>query len=405
MKIPIVSRFLSRLSSQGHASDRAKLESESLGLGSWNDDELELKVETLLADKASKSYGTVQAITLSTFKDDLGNLWDNHQKSIRLIAETTIERMLGKGQTVIQEDDLTWLLVTPDLRTDEAEVFATTIASSIGEKLVGARLEPSGELDPTPSTGLVDLSKAIAEDGSIDRGALQSAIANARAAIAARDRRKHLPSTKVNKIGKSREAPSIAPKNVKTPDTRTLQITAEDGLKLSYWPTWSADSQSLDTFFCRAVGDKDGDPFQRDDPSQVAANAIAVARASIMVLNSMIKDGVRAKLVIPIPFSALLSSAQRPILHALEKLEDAHRFLYLRTEIVSVHRSVSTTAILTARDLLLPLVRDVAVLTDLCEPNNAVLASSKITIGCDAGSDGNSSSKKFRTSLQNSKAQ
>ena len=187
MKIPIVSNLLSRIRPQAQPEPGQSDTANSSAPLDWNDDGLELKLGTLLADKASKSYGTVQAITLPEFQADLGDLWNQHEKNILLIAETTIDRMINKGQTTIREDDLTWLLVTPDLSTDEAETFAKGIAESIGGKLMGARFDPNEETDPTPTTGMVDLSSALTEDGSINRSAIQHAVAKARAVIAARD--------------------------------------------------------------------------------------------------------------------------------------------------------------------------------------------------------------------------
>lgn len=413
MRIPIVSNLVSRFKKDAADSVEQLHKNQDGRSLSWGDDTLELRVGTLLADKESKSFGTVQAVTMTAFQDELGDLWHRHEKNILLIAETTIDRMLGKGQTSIREDELTWLLVTPDLTISEAEVFAKSIAVLIGEKLVGARFEQTEDTDPTPMTGLVDLSSALTEDGSIDRSALQLAVSKARATMAAQDGR--AKREKIRLAAKEKHSPlkrkteqvSTGPSNAK----QNTAIVAEGGLRLSFWPVWSSDSQSIDTFVCRPL-DKDGsDPFSRDDPALVSANAITVVRAGVAALHGMINDGVRAKLVIPIPLNALLAPSQRPILQAFSKLEEAHRFLYLRPEIVRVPHSVSTASILTARDLLRPLARDVGVLTDLHSPNAAVLAASKVMIGCSAseinrGGNGQplQKLKQFRTAVKGRQA-
>lgn len=378
MKIPLVSGLLDKLKPSSEENSTAN---SSRQVAQWSDDSLELSLGNLLTNQDSKSLGTVQAITLSDFRVSLSDMWERYEKNILLIAETTIDRALVKGQTVIRQDDETWLLVTPDLTPAEAEHFASAIASSIGEKLIGARFDANEDADPTPQTGLVDLSDAISSDGSLDREAIQKAVASARAAIA-------------DKIGRTKRENTRA----KTPTTETKKkkdspvteskphtVAAETGLKLSYWPCWAADSQSLDTFVCRPVGQDGLDPFKREDSNQVAFNAISVARACAVALNGMIKDGVRAKLVVPIPLAALLTPAQRQILQALSKLSEKHRFLYLRPEIVGVPHSVSTASLLTARDALRPLGRDIGVLTDLFDPNKAVLSASGMIIGCEVG--------------------
>lgn len=395
MKIPLVSGLLAKLKSSDESNIKTPKGKVSRLPIQWNDESLELTLGNLLTNRDSKSLGTVQAITLSDFRDSLSDLWDRYEKNILVIAETTIDRALGKGQTVIQQDEETWLLVTPDLTPAEAEQFASNIASSIGEKLVGARFETEEDTDPTPQTGMVDLTDALSSDGSINREALQQAVASARAAIADKD-------------GRMRRERARTAASITEPEPQTKQTTpqgkpqiavAETGLKLSYWPCWTADAQSIDTFVCRPFGQDGLNPFEREDPNLVAVNAISVARACTVALNGMIKEGVRAKLVVPIPLSALLAPAQRQILHALTKLQERQRFLYLRPEIVSVPHSVSTVALLTARDALRPLVRDVGVLTDLFDPNKAVLSVSGMIIGCDAGAQITSTTSGFLDAL------
>ncbi|MEQ8510105.1 MAG: hypothetical protein RIF37_00665 [Rhodospirillaceae bacterium] len=404
MKIPIVSGLLTRLKSGTHTTNPLSVRRVTEKSSKWSDDSLDLALGTLLADKESKSYGVVQAITLNQFREDLGDLWEQHQKSIFLIAETTIDRMLGKGQTAIQEDEYSWLLITPDLTQSEAASFAEHIAATIGEKLVGARFEANDDSDLTPQTSAIDLTTALSKDGSINKEAIQKAVAEARAIIARRNKRirQTKPLTASNTIDHEKNTQST-----QSPKSSSEIVTAEHGLKLLYWPMWSADSQAIDMFVCRPLAGDGGDPFSRSDPSLVAANSTAVTRACTVALNSMIKDGVRAKLVVPIPLAVVLSPNQRLVFQALEKLQDAHRFLYLRTEIVAVPKSVSAASLLTARDLLKPLARDVSILTDLNEPNEAVLAAGKVVIGCDASAMASTSSDilnrdlmKFKNSVQ-----
>lgn len=391
MKIPLVSGLIAKLKPSDRANSDTQAATTTKQPAQWNDESLELTLGSLLTNQESKSLGTVQAITLADFRDSVGGLWEQYEKNILLIAETTIDRSLGKGQTVIQQDSETWLLVTPDLTPAEAERFAANIASSIGEKLIGARFETEEDTDPTPETGMVDLIDALDSDGSINRAAIQNAVANARAAIAAKKARRIRERIKSNDVKSAQTKPEAK--------DRERLTGAEKGLKLSYWPCWTAESQSIDTFVCRPIGQDGRSPFEREDLELISANAIAVARAGAVALNSMVKDGVRAKLVVPIPLAALLSTAQRQIIQALEKLQEKQRFLYLRPEIVRIPHSVSTSALLTGRDVLRPLARDVGVLTDLFQPNKAVLSVSGMIIGCDAGKQVTTSASDLQTAL------
>lgn len=376
MKVPVVSSLLSRLkdaiatdsdAAQSHAPSPRQI---------LDDDSLRMSYASLLDDKESKSYGTVKILTLSHFRQDLGEIWDNYEKNILLIAETTVDRMLGKSQTTIREDDETWLLVTPDLTPGEAERFAARIAAVIGEKLVGARFEATeqNDADTTPLTGPLDITQAVQDDGTIDRSTISNALSNAQAVLAARA-----------KAQRDEERKAHAETNkVKPAEPASDFVSAETGLKLQYWPAWSADSQSIDTFFCRPTSPVASNPFERYDPRQIAANAVAVARGCAVALNGMTKDGVRAKLVAPIPYSALMSSAQRAIVQAFEKLHESHRFLYLRLEIIDVPAVVTLPTLRTARQILEPLARDIGILTKLGAPNQVVLSASKVMIGAQA---------------------
>ena len=103
----------------------------------------------------------------------------------------------------------------------------------------------------------------------------------------------------------------------------------------------------------------------------------------MFALNGMIKDSVRAKLVVPIPCLVLLSPAQHQILHAFSRLEESHGFLYLRPEIVEIPHSASAADLLTARNLLLPIGRGVGMHMNLFDLNRAVLSVDKVMLGCD----------------------
>ena len=382
MKPPIpLGRFLNFWKKDGDAGDAAPVTAQSSGSLDWNDD-LDLTLNSLLSNKDSKSYGTVQAITLSDFRESIGDLWDQHQEKVLLIADTTIDRMLGKGQTVIRQDEETWLLVTPDLTPGAAESFAKTIATTVGEKLIGSRFEDAEDVDPTPQTGAIDVSEAIGESGSIDRTAMQQAVQAAKAVIAARAGREK--QRRSQQFQKTRTSTSEDEKASGRPAGSPSQVVRDEDITLAFHPAWSADAQAIDTFICRPISTIGGDPYGRDNPLQVAANSLVVMRAATIALQGMIEDSVRAKLVVPIPLSTVLSPAQNKIVNTLMKLEESHRFLYLRPEIVNVPAKTPPKDVLTARDILMPIGRGVAVSTQLVEPNSAVLAAGKVMLGFQA---------------------
>ncbi len=395
LKVPVISKLLSRLRLK---KTNSSSEGETTGAQDqrdWSDD-LSLTIKSLQESHQSKSYERVHAITLSNFREALGPLWDAYEDKILLIAETTIDRMLGREQTSIRQDADTWLLILPDLSASEAQAFVDSVAVTIGDKLIGARFDETDDSDPTPDTGLVDLTNALNDDGSLNKAVLRRAVAEARAVIAAQiGREKRKQALQKNRA----DTPLQTSHEVQGSSTQTVR--AEQGLKITYTPAWSADSQAIDSFYCRPIGADGGNPFARDDPSLITANAIAFARACAVALNIMIKESVRAKLIVSIPFQVLLSPAQHQILKSFMRLEESHRFLYLRPEIVEVPHSASATDLLNARDFLTPIGRDTCILMSLTDLNRAALSIDRIMLGCHVPDDSNLSQNDLYTALEN----
>ena len=107
----------------------------------------------------------------------------------------------------------------------------------------------------------------------------------ARAVIAAKAARTIRENARANaKPDIDSQAPSLEQQASDT-DEQVKTTVAESGFKLCYWPSWSADSQSIDTFVCRPVGADGGNPFDRTDSALVAANSVAVTRAGVVSLS------------------------------------------------------------------------------------------------------------------------
>jgi len=103
------------------------------------DDSVSLALTDLVQEAETRASGKVQVISLAEFRVAIGELWDKYESRILLIAESTISRMIGRGNTFIPQDKDTWLLLFPALPEAEALKRADAIASKIGEKLVGAQ--------------------------------------------------------------------------------------------------------------------------------------------------------------------------------------------------------------------------------------------------------------------------
>lgn len=149
------------------------------------DDSLSLTLSQIATDTMTKASGRVQVITLAHLRHALGEEWEKHRARVLIVAETTIGRMIGKGNTYIPQDEDSWLLLMPALSETEAEDKADAIATSLGEKLIGERFaerEP-----PMPQAAKIDLASIMRPDGSFDLEAAKLSVRRARLALAARD--------------------------------------------------------------------------------------------------------------------------------------------------------------------------------------------------------------------------
>ena len=63
------------------------------------DDSVALTLSNLVQETETRASGRVQVISLADFREAVGELWAKYQSRILLIAESTISRMIGKGNT------------------------------------------------------------------------------------------------------------------------------------------------------------------------------------------------------------------------------------------------------------------------------------------------------------------
>ena len=142
------------------------------------DDSVALTLSNLVQETETRASGRVQVISLADFREAVGELWEKYQSRILLIAESTISRMIGKGNTFIPQGEDAWLLLFMGLPNDKAQDRADTIAATIGEKLVGAQFT-AHEL-PLPQASKLDLTGALNADGSFNLEAVKQAISRVR---------------------------------------------------------------------------------------------------------------------------------------------------------------------------------------------------------------------------------
>src|SRR4051812_13027576 len=162
---------------RGFASMRALFAPPRIQPRGYWDHDVELTLAKLVHEAETRASGRVQLLSLASFRDDIGELWDQYRDRILLIAETTIGRRIGRGNTFIMQDEETWLLLFPGLDEHEALRRADDIARKIGEKLIGARFAPENARLPE----MTKLDLAVGANGKVSAEAMRAAVARTKA--------------------------------------------------------------------------------------------------------------------------------------------------------------------------------------------------------------------------------
>lgn len=339
------------------------------------DDGVALALNDLVQEAETRASGRVQVITLGEFRATIGELWDKYEPRILLIAETTISRMIGKGNTFIAQDKDTWLLLFPALSEPDALKRADAIAARIGEKLVGAHFTEVPP--PLPEASKLDLSSALNADGSLNIERVKTAVENVRQATslglgAAKGTAKKL-------VKPPRPAP---PPAAIVPAKADLSAKSElTQLSISYRPAWSAETQSLSSYFFRAAKSDGSDVFASGTAPPNDATALDLLATAARAFSEMCERGLRATLTIPIPLPALRGPALPDIQKLIANLPQRDRLMHLRVEVTHVPPRIGAESLVPIRELFRPYTRDVAFLLDPFALAEQVLVLDHIVVG------------------------
>ncbi len=324
------------------------------------DDGVSLALTNLVRETETRASGKVQVISLAEFRGAIGNSWEPYQSRILMIAETTIARMIGRGNIFLPHGDDAWLLLLPGLSEDKAQRRADAIAASIGQKLVGARF--TAQYPPMPEAEKLDLGGALNADGSLNMAAVRTAIDRVRQGPLA-------PAAAGPAIGAA--APSTAAQ-----------------LQTYFTPAWCAATERIDSFHFRARPDDGANIYAYAAPVYSDATIIDLTRIATIAFTTMCAAGVLAKVSIPVPYGALRGPALPEIQRLIASLTQRERLMQLRLEVVRIPPRVTTDTLIPIRELFRPYVRDVAFMIDLFSPHDQLMELDHIMLGADVGDAG-----------------
>jgi hypothetical protein len=331
------------------------------------DDNVSLALSNLVQDAETRASGRVQIISLADFRAAIGELWAKYEKHILIIAESTIGRMIGKGNTFIPQGDDAWLLLFPSLTEDKAQQRADAIATTLGGKLLGAQFT-SHEV-PLPAAAKLDLTGAINADGSLNMDAVKSAISR-------------IKQTQISKVAAGKKT-SKPPAPVRASSAGAATRSTAEELKTFFHPAWCAETESIDTFFFRATGEAGGNVYADRSAARNDATILDLTRTATAAFTAMCDIGLQAKIAVPIPFRTLHGAALVEVQRMIAKLRQRDRLLQLRLEVVQIPEDVTADMLLPIREVFRPYVREVAFVVDLAQPHEQVLALDHIMLGAD----------------------
>lgn len=177
-----------------------------------------------------------------------------------------------------------------------------------------------------------------------------------------------------------------APESTSDDDVPPSDPTAArpDAVEVALRPCWTAATEAADTFLLRAslVG---GTIPAGETRTPGADHDHMVAEKAVEVLTAMAEKAPGAVLVVPLHCLSLGDPDRRPaVLSALARAPATRRMAALRVEVIGITARTPAARVMTAIDVLRPVVREVALRTDLIQPARVVFGLRSVLVGADA---------------------
>lgn len=332
----------------------------------WDSD-VTLTLGNLVNETETKASGKVQVISLAAFRDSIGDLWERYQEKVIMIAETSIARRIGKGNTFIAIDEDSWLLLFSRADEAQAQERADAIASAIGEKLMGARF--ALEEVPLPAAQKLGLADILNEDGTVNLDAMRAEVAKIKAAQ--RATAKPLAPSHARKVKEGRApvkqrivvrtrplpppAAASAPAPIPTPPEDPSKF---EGLIVRYRPAWNAESQSVNTVLFRAYTPEGVSVTDDETAALNSATALDVVRAALKAFAEMRKAELPMLFCLPLPIGAFSIPALGEARELIAAIPRDDRLGHLRLDLRRLPRA-NPEKLIALRELFRSYVRGV----------------------------------------------
>ncbi|MGE4279138.1 MAG: hypothetical protein AB7G62_06085 [Magnetospirillum sp.] len=163
--------------------EMARRAARNAGTDSLTDEDFRLAMEQVLREDQGRFGTKLHVISLVEFREAVGERWSKVSDKVMMIAEGVITKNLGAGNLFSRQGTDFFTLVFRTCSADEGRLRAHTIAQELGTRLVGDQFQ--GVERPLALAAEMELAEAVLPDGTLNHAAIQRAVGEKRALIAA----------------------------------------------------------------------------------------------------------------------------------------------------------------------------------------------------------------------------
>lgn len=187
-------------------------------------------------------------------------------------------------------------------------------------------------------------------------------------------------------LDKTEDTPPPLPPPPEEPEPEVDEAAkAPGGVQVSLRPCWTAATEAVDCFLLRPVLVGGSIPTgETREPASLHDPLVATKAAEALI--AMAAAGTKAVLVVPLHAVSLAGERRAEVLKALSGATQSQRMLSLRVELVGITAGTKPATVLAAVQALRPVVREVALRTNLFDPSRAVFGIKGVLVGSDLDS-------------------
>ncbi|EME71086.1 hypothetical protein H261_04972 [Paramagnetospirillum caucaseum] len=362
------------------------------------DDSFTMALEGLLAEDDGQYQTKLHLISLVEFHEAVGDKWSRIAEKVMLIAEGVINLHLGAGNVYGRKGSDLFVLVFRATPPAEARRRAVRIAQELGTRLVGSQF--TGHDRPLALAAEISLADALNDDGELDLEALAAAITETRAVIAGQTEPLRGP------IAPGGDA---APRRGKEPQWAAMEAAARDrgdpnwqsaaverapaggpapgldatpplpgdaALSLVWRPTWMEEGEVIGAYRAQVLRvDQPGEPAYEGSRAYPAADGESIPRldrfvagAAVRGIKAAMADGSTARMVVPLHWGSLGTSARLSVLGPFADIPEVVRNQGLIIDLFGLPANLAPIALSEAVTAIRPLCREIMIRVPLTHP-------------------------------------